>query len=155
MWKIKSHIEIYNCNGSLWWPLAHPTPLLYLLLLMAQLPLPCRTALANGNLLIQKVLPPPTHRRQSTASEELIPGGKGQPVCLQQRPLCSVIYAPESLVNQVNTLLTTTSFEGSFPCISCFIPSLTGFSWELSLNTAAALKSLSPASREPTLMLTC
>lgn len=144
MWKIISHIEIYNYNGSLWWPLAHPTPLLCLLLITAQLPLPCRTALANGNLLIQKVLPPPTPRGQPTASEELIPGGKGQPACLQQGPLYAVTYAPGSLVNQVNTLLTTTSLGGSFPCISCFIPSFTDFSWELFLNTAAALKSLRP-----------
>lgn len=144
MWKIKSHIEIYNCNGSLWWPLAHPTPLLCLLLMTAQLLLPCRTALAKGSLFIQKVLLPPTPRGQPTASEELIPGGKGQPACVQQGTLCAVIYAPESLVNQVNTLLTTTSLGGSFPCIFCFIPSLTDFSWELSLKTAAALKSLRP-----------
>lgn len=92
MWKIISHIEIYNYNGSLWWPLAHPTPLLCLLLITAQLPLPCRTALANGNLLIQKVLPPPTPRGQPTASEELIPGGKGQPACLRC-DLCSRVLS--------------------------------------------------------------
>lgn len=96
----------------------------------------------------------PTHTQEAAiANDGRIQSRKGQAAYLQQGPLWGVIYAPELPVNQANDWLysRTHHLGGSFHTLSCFSLPLTGFSWELSLNTSLAPKSLplTPLLRNP------